>query len=174
MTPIICCLYSSPPTLGAEVSSIKNAAVEFRISSPDLKNIGGARVIIINNKGAIIANGVTNSSGVWSSFLHTEQDPRFVNIHQLGTVTAIVTAVGYNEEVVFEVPVFPGSIQPVTMVPLRPSQRNEPINDLGNLHRHDIRQMIDRYANELGLAKQKPLPGERDDDHWSPELKPTR
>lgn len=154
---------------GKEIKNeIKNASVEFRVSSPNLKSINGARIIVIGDNGDIMANGTTNTSGIWSTTLRVKQDPRFSNVRQMGTVTAIVVADGYNEEAVFEVPVFPGSIQPVTMAPIQPNHRNEPIKDLGNLHRHDLTRMIDQYAKELGLSKQTAIQGEQGYSSWSP------
>ena len=164
-------IFSAIPAYAENQTPTINANIEFRVSSPDLKKINGARVLVISDKGTIMANGLTNSEGIWNSKLQVTQDPRFSNIREMGTVTAILFAQGYNEEVVFEVPVYPNSIQPVSMVPIQPGKRNEPVKWLGNLHRHDIGRMVDRYANETGLAKQPGVSGTFGNAAWSPSIK---
>lgn len=143
--------------------------VEFRVAAPDLKRISKARVIVIDKNGKVVSSGVTDSRGTWLATLRPELDQRFKQVRPMGTVTALVLAHGYNEEVEFEVPVFPGSIQPVMMIPIAPNRRNEPQADLGNLHRHDIMRMIDAYAREQGLTRQPSVAGEKGYAPWSPQ-----
>lgn len=145
--------------------------VEFRLASPDLKKISGGRIIVIDDTGKVVSTGLTDSQGTWQATVPVEEDPRFKSVRTMGTVTALALAQGYNEEAVFEVPVFAGSVQPIMMIPLSTGRRNEPGYTLGNLHRQDVIRMIDAYAKELDLTKQPPIPGEQGYAPWGSDVK---
>lgn len=88
----------------------------------------------------------------------------------MGIVTAIAIANGYNEQVIFEVPVQKHAVESIMMMPIRPNHRNEPTMTVGSIHRHDLSRMINAYAAKVGLKRQDPIPGEQDYAPWSPDL----
>lgn len=145
------------------------AAVRFRVvSAEDFRVLPGARVIVVGEDGRIITSGLTNSEGIWSPSLTVPLDPRFKDI---GIVMAIGIANGHNENVVFEVPVKQGTVQPITLYPIQPRLRNEASASLGQLHHLDVIGTVNRYAQMLGLAKQPGITGEFGYSPWSPALK---
>ena len=66
--------------------------------------IPNARLIIIDYKGNIVANGLTDSKGQWNIKINTPIDPRFPT-KNMGVVTVITVANGFNEFIKFNVPV---------------------------------------------------------------------
>ncbi len=86
----------------------------------------------------------------------------------MGTVTAIAVARGFNEQIVFDVPVAPGEVQPITLLEAKSGQRNEPFATLGHLHRLIYAQVIDRYARQAHLGKQPPIAREFQYAPWGP------
>jgi hypothetical protein len=148
------------------------ATVQFRVvSASDFSTLRGARVIVVGPGGRILRTGLTDARGQWSVPLTVPLDPRFGDI---GTVTAICVANGYNENVVFEVPVKQGTVQPITLYPIRPKLRNEASASLGQLHHLDVIDIVNRYAQELGLTKQPGIVGEQGYSPWSPSMRPGR
>ncbi len=147
------------------------ASVEFRVASQDSKEIPGARVIVIDKSGKILNSGLTNQKGIWDAALTVEQDSRFKDVKQLGTVTTICVAKGYNEDITFEVPVHEGAVQPIILRQINGKARNEPTRSLGNLHRHTIVDLMNHYAEQYGLSKQAPINSDPGRTQWSPESK---
>ncbi|MCY0887067.1 MAG: hypothetical protein OWQ59_01260 [Alicyclobacillaceae bacterium] len=142
---------TSSPTNTAHI--LKTGRVEFRVYSPSDKSekkIPKAHVILIGADGSIVKIGTTNAEGNFVATVPAQADPRFSETRPLDTTTAIVSAAGYRETVLFEVPVGRLSVQPVPIYPVTPGKRNEPISLLGNLNRHDVLGMVDKY---MRLAK---------------------
>ncbi len=154
---------SSPPT-----AQTVSSAVEFRVASPVPRPLSGARVLVIGNDGRLLANGLTDSAGKWRTTLTVPVDPRFAGVKMMGTVTAIAVARGFNEQIIFDVPVAPGEVQPITLLEAKSGQRNEPFATLGHLHRLIYAQVIDRYARLAHLGKQPPIAGEFQYAPWGP------
>jgi hypothetical protein len=156
------------PAQQAVVTPTVTATVQFRVfSARDYSTIAGARIIVINRDGRILQTGLTNAQGAWRATLTVPRDPRFGS---MGVATAIAVANGYNENVVFDVPVKVDTVQPITLSPIVAGLRNEPSAVLGNLHRLDVIDLVNRYAKELGLQKQTPIPGEMGYAPWGPRM----
>ncbi|MGG1552246.1 hypothetical protein [Paenibacillus ferrarius] len=121
-------------------------------------SITGARVIAIDAEGAILAQGLTDRQGEWQADIAVPRDLRFAK-KNMGMVTLITVADGYNENVTFDVPVnqFDDGVVSavVTLRPIRADERNEPSFN-AQLHRFTVFEMLDDYANRVGLVKQKP------------------
>ncbi|PWI57793.1 hypothetical protein [Sulfoacidibacillus thermotolerans] len=154
-----------------KISSGGAVTVEFRVANVQMKKIEGARVTVVDNRGKIIETGLTNREGVWDARIATPTDRRFAPVRKMGTVTALLFADGYNETIVFDVPVEQGQIQPVTLNPIVPNQRNEPHAELGAIHRLTIIGLINHYAEMQKLKKQPPIPGELNYAPWSPRTR---
>ncbi|EPZ42302.1 hypothetical protein [Alicyclobacillus acidoterrestris] len=146
-----------------------SATVTFRVvSAVDYRGLNGARVIVVDSGGRVIQSGLTDANGVWSVPLTVKADPRF---EDLGVVTAICVANGHNENVAFEVPVRQGTVQPITLYPVKPKLRNEASASLGQLHHLDVIAIVNKYAAQVGLTRQPGLTGESGYAPWSPNLK---
>jgi len=146
--------------------------VEFRVGSSASTVIKGARVIVILHDGKVIATGRTDAEGRWTTRVPFYQVQWNTEFSTKGIVNAIVIADGYNEQVVFVIPITAHSIQPVVLQPVVPNGRNLPSASLGNIHQHTLRHFVDYYAELLGLQRQKGVPGDFDYAPWSPEYKP--
>ena len=146
--------------------------VQFRIvSAVDFKPLSNARVIVVGQNGRLLGTGLTNNEGTWSTRLTVPLDPRFKDI---GVVTAICVANGHNENVVFEVPVKQGTIQPVTLYPIKPKLRNEASATLGQLHHLDVIDIVNKYAQQVGLTRQRAVAGELGYAPWGPTVRQGR
>ena len=145
------------------------ASMEFRVGDSQSKTVSHARILVIAPSGQVLASGFTDAHGRWRASLQAPQDPRFARVKRLGMVTVLAFAKGYNEAVVWEAPVEPGAVQPVILEPVRPGQRNEPLVERGNLHRHTLMALIAAYAERQGLVRQAPVPGEGRYAPWGPE-----
>ncbi|GMA64773.1 hypothetical protein NZD89_05275 [Alicyclobacillus fastidiosus] len=169
---LLICISAAPawhvPRAYAQTQTV-SATVTFRVvSAADYQGLKGARVIVVDSSGRVITSGLTNSNGVWSVPLTVNSDPRFDG---LGVVTAICVANGYNENVVFEVPVRQGTVQPITLYPVKPKLRNEASASLGQLHHLDVIEIVNKYASQMGLERQPGLSGESGYAPWGPNLK---
>ncbi|MDQ0914600.1 hypothetical protein [Paenibacillus sp. V4I5] len=135
--------------------------------------INNARFIVIDRDGEIITTGLSNSKGEWIVPIKVERDPRFPT-KQMGTVTLITIAKGYNEHIMFNVPVNEHmdsnkGTASVSLNPIKTTQRNEPsILNAGYIHRFTVFETLDYYAKKLGLKKQPQL--DHDYLHWGPEV----
>lgn len=145
------------------------ATVQFRVvSSSDFRAIPGARVVIIGPDGRFLHTALTDTEGISRVSVTVPRDPRFPD---LGFVTALCVANGHNETVVFDVPVRQGTVQPVTLNPIQPGLRNEPTAMLGQIHRLDVIDFVNRYGAALGLQRQTPIPGEQGYAPFGPQLR---
>ncbi|MBX6351697.1 MAG: hypothetical protein IRZ10_00060 [Thermoflavifilum sp.] len=143
-----------------------SAPVSFRVfSGKDWTPVRDAEVVVIGRDGQVLTRGRTDAQGTWRTSLTAPLDPR---LPRMGAVTALVVARGYNETVIFDVPVKPDTVQPVTLWPIVPGLRNEPTAVLGNIHRLDVIELVNRYARQLGWVKQAPIPGEQGYAPWGP------
>ncbi|MBP1962493.1 hypothetical protein [Paenibacillus aceris] len=150
---------------------------ENPISEKSFEPIPNARLIVIDRRGSITATGLTDSKGEWSIRLHTPIDPRFPS-KKMGVVTVITVADGFNEFINFDVPVNEhgngeGKVS-VTLRRIRMDARNEPSFDSAAFHRFTVFEMLDDYAKEVGLVRQKQLKGAEGfgevDMPWSAKL----
>jgi hypothetical protein len=154
------------PAPGEAQSATITTPVVFRVfSAKDWTPVANAQIAVIDPAGRVLRTGRTNAQGTWEVPLTVMRDPRFP---EMGAVTAIAVARGYNETVVFQVPVKPNTVQPVTLWPIVPGLRNEPTSVLGNMHRLDVIDFVNRYARMLGWIKQEPIPGEQGYSPWGP------
>lgn len=144
--------------------------IEFRVADTASKMVPSARIVVVGDDGKVLANGLTNSLGQWAALVKAQPDPRFgPSVQSLDTVTAIAFATGYNEHIVFEVPVRNNAVQPIILYPIQSQQRNEPTAAIGNLHRQDIMSIINKYAQELKLKRQPAIPGDPQNAPWGPQ-----
>jgi hypothetical protein len=136
--------------------------------------IDEARVIIIDNiNGKVITHGLTDKNGYYSAIdIPINTDPRFP-FRDIGTVTVITVADGFNENINFNVSAqYEVNTKRVYLEPLLfepPHRRNEPTFKNGDYHRLTVFEMLNYYAKQIGLSTQKTFPG-YDDLHWSPKL----
>ena len=154
-----------------QAGSTQNGLIEFRVGSIKSEVIGSARVIVINHEGKVITTGLTNSAGSWTAtvpYFKVEWNEHFST---KGVVTAMAMANGYNEQVVFIVPITKNTIQPIVLQPIVPNGRNEPSASLGMIYHHELNQLVDRYAEQLKLVKQPPIPGGFGYAPWGPARK---
>jgi hypothetical protein len=123
--------------------------------------IPNARLIIIDCKGKIAANGLTDSKGEWRIKLNTPIDPHFPT-KNMGVLTVITVADGFNEFIKFNVPVNEhgdGTGKAVVVLrPVKPDARNEPSFN-AEFHRFTVFDMLDYYAKQVGLVKQQQIQG---------------
>ncbi|MBX5437779.1 MAG: hypothetical protein IRZ33_11280 [Alicyclobacillaceae bacterium] len=123
---------------------------------------------LIGPDGRLLQTGLTDAEGMWRAHVTVARDPRF---QDLGFVTALCVAGGHNETVVFAVPVRQGTVQPVTLNPIQPGLRNEPSAMLGQIHRLDVIDFVNRYGSALGLQRQTPIPGEQGYAPFGPRIR---
>ncbi|QUW23578.1 carboxypeptidase regulatory-like domain-containing protein [Sporosarcina sp. Marseille-Q4063] len=119
--------------------------------------ISNARIIVVNPLGEIIATELTNSEGQVNIPVVVQRDPRFP-MKNMGEVTVIAVADGYNEYINFSVPIneFNDNTGKV-FIPLwniDPARRNEPQFLNGSFHRFTVFEMLDYYAEKIGLKRQ--------------------
>lgn len=132
-----------------------------------------ARIIVIDDvNGEIIKSGFTDNNGLWKTDIIVNKDSRFKN-KELGTVTTITIADGFNETIHFNVPVnefgtfTSGDI--ILLHAINPKGRNEPHYDGTRFHRFTVFEMLDDYAERMGLTRQPPFNIET--PPWSPRIK---
>lgn len=159
---------TAPPQPGPQTFTL----VRFRVASYTGQRLRGARVIVIDPDGDVITTGLTDASGEYIAPVPERVDGRFASVRRMGTVTAIVLADGYNEQVVFVIPVLANAVQPVLLNPVQSGARNEPHATLGNLHRQDIQILVNTYASKLGLKRQTPIAREHGYAPWGPTQEP--
>ncbi|ACV59258.1 hypothetical protein [Alicyclobacillus acidocaldarius] len=141
--------------------------IEFRVGSSNSTTVAGARVIVINHEGKVVSTGLTDTQGLFIAHVPMYKAKWNERYDAKGVVNAIVVADGYNEQAVFVVPITEHTIQPVILQPIRPNARNAPSVSLGNFSSYDLAGYIDRYASELHLKRQGPIPGEPSYSPWS-------
>jgi hypothetical protein len=141
------------------------------ISDKSFTPIENARFIVIDRNGEIVATGLSDSKGEWIVPITVERDPRFPT-KNMGTITLITVANGFNEHLMFNVPVNEHrngeGRAAVGMRQVEPNKRNEPIFlNAAYIHRFTIFETLDYYAAKLGLKRQPQI-----DSHslqWGPE-----
>jgi len=135
--------------------------------------IRNGRVIVINSLGKIIATALTDSKGEVNIPVTVLRDNRFP-LKNMGEVTVITIANGYNEFINFSVPINEHfDRKGRVLIPLRkmnPKRRNEPRFINGDYHRFTVFEMLDYYAKELGLNRQKLNDTSIDPAPWGPEM----
>ncbi|MCL6593218.1 MAG: hypothetical protein K6T31_04515 [Alicyclobacillus sp.] len=156
------------PTVPVPGPQTVTADVQFRVvSSVDFRALPGARVLLIGPDGRPLQTGLTNQEGIWRTRVTVQRDPKYPD---LGFATALCVANGYNETVIYNVPVRQGTAQPVMLNPIQPGLRNEPMAMLGQIHRLDVIDLVTRYGAAMGLQRQAPIPGEQGYAPWGPQL----
>ncbi|OZM56973.1 hypothetical protein CIB95_09385 [Lottiidibacillus patelloidae] len=139
--------------------------------------IKGARILIIDSLGKIVGNVLTDNEGKAVSNFSVPRDPRFPN-KDLGVVTVIAIADGYNEFINFNVVLnehgteFENSVN-IFLRGIVWGRRNEPQYIHASFHRHTVFPMLDYYAKKAGLVRQDiPLKYQSlEIAPWSPQLK---
>ena len=156
-----------PLSREAQVYASDRGEIEFRVGSSTSTTVAGARVIVINHEGKIVSTGLTDTQGLFIAHVPMYKAKWNERYDAKGVVNAIVVADGYNEQAVFVIPITEHTIQPVILQPIRPNARNAPSVSLGNFSSYDLAGYIDRYASELHLKRQAPIPGEPSYSPWS-------
>lgn len=135
--------------------------------------IMNARIIVINSLGEVIGTELTNSDGEAKIPVTVFKDRRFP-MKNMGEVTVIAVANGYNEHINFNVPIneFNDNTARV-FVPLSnidPERRNEPQFLNGSFHRLTVYEMLNYYAEKLELKRQNIKEDLYSPAPWGPEL----
>ncbi|WP_206879719.1 hypothetical protein [Alicyclobacillus mali (ex Roth et al. 2021)] len=151
------------------VQASDRGEIEFRVGSSNSTRVAGARVIVINHEGKVVSTGLTDTQGLYIAHVPMYKTKWNERYDAKGVVNAIVVADGYNEQAVFIVPITEHTIQPVILQPIQPNGRNAPSVSLGNFSSYDLAGYINRYASELHLKRQGPIPGEPSYSPWSPQ-----
>jgi hypothetical protein len=157
------------------VSGILTVEVRTTFNEIDEKAfpIKNSRVIVINSLGKIIATALTDSKGEVHIPVTVPRDNRFP-LKNMGEVTVITVAEGYNEYINFSVPInehFDKKGRALMHLwKIDPNRRNEPRFINGDYHRFTVFEMLDYYAKELGLMRQKVNDPSIDPAPWGPEL----
>ncbi len=158
-------------SISEQITMAKQGLIEFRVGSIKSTVVSGARVIVINHDGKVITTGITNSSGIWTAAVPLYKVQWNENFSTKGIVTAIALANGYNEQVVFVVPITEHTIQPIVMQPVMPNARNQPYASLGLIYHQELQQFVSRYAQQVGLQRQSPIPSDFGYAPWGPSQK---
>jgi hypothetical protein len=136
--------------------------------------ISNARIIVVNSLGEIIGTMLTNPEGEANIPITVHKDPRFP-MKNIGEVTIIAVANGYNEYIDFSVPI--NELNDNTgrvFIPLwniDPTRRNEPQFLNGSFHRFTAFEMLDYYAKKIGLKRQELRVDIGKEPPWSSEFK---
>ncbi|PGS53925.1 hypothetical protein [Bacillus sp. AFS041924] len=140
-------------------------------SSPPIK---GARIIVINSFGKVLGTTLTNSNGIAKIKVTVNKDHRFQK-KQMGEVTVITVANGYNEQIDFNVPINEfndnSAKESVALWIVDPKRRNEPRFTNGSFHRLTVFEMLDYYAKQVGLTKQNITMDAKVEPPWGPDFK---
>ncbi|MGG0177901.1 hypothetical protein [Gottfriedia acidiceleris] len=136
--------------------------------------IKGARIIVINSLGKVLGTELTDSKGVAKLNVTVKKDPRFSK-KKMGEVTIITVANGFNEQIDFSVPIneFNDHMakDSVSLMRVNPKRRNEPRFTNGSYHRLTVYEMLDDYAKQIGLTRQKIMVDAGAEPPWGPKLK---
>ncbi|WP_210471526.1 hypothetical protein [Sporosarcina sp. 6E9] len=143
-------------------------------SEEDGTPISNARIIVVNSSGEVIGTELTNSEGQVNIPVTVQKDPRFP-MKNMGEVTVIAVANGYNEYVDFSVPINEFDDHTGTVfIPLwniDPTRRNEPQFLNGSFHRLTVFEMLDDYAEKIGLKRQELKVDIGKETPWSSDFK---
>ncbi|PGM51035.1 hypothetical protein [Bacillus sp. AFS053548] len=136
--------------------------------------IKGARVIVINSLGKVIGTKLTDSNGIAKINVSVKKDPLFPK-KQMGEVTLITVANGYNEQIDFSVPINEfndhTAKDSVSLWKVDPKRRNELRFTNCSYHRLTVYEMLDDYAKQVGLTRQKIMVDAGAEPPWGPKLK---
>lgn len=150
---------------------ITKVTTNFEENNKPIKN---ARIIVINSLGEIIGSDLTNSKGFAKIPVTVSKDPRFP-MKNMGEVTIIAVANGYNEHINFSVPINEyndnTASEHIPLWKIDPTRRNEPHYIHGSFHRFTVFQMLDYYAEKVGLKRQEITVDIGKEPPWSNELK---
>ncbi|QKE72256.1 hypothetical protein HPK19_05330 [Arthrobacter citreus] len=157
-------------TLTVQVSPSSNSTNSIDEVTP----IKGARIIVINSLGKVIGTELTDSNGTAKLQVTVTKDFRFPK-KEMGEVTLITVANDYNENINFSVPIneFNDHTAKVSVSLWRVDQkkRNEPQFNNGSFHRLTVFEMLNYYAEQVGLAKQNITMYEGTTPPWGPSIK---
>lgn len=155
------------------VSAILTAKVKTGLEEHG-QQISKARVIVINSFGEVIGSKLTNSEGEAKIPITVSKDPRFP-MKNMGEVTVIAVANGFNEYIDFSVPINENNDNTgrvfIPLWKIDPIRRNEPQFINGSFHRFTVFKMLDYYAEKFGLKRQELNMDIGKEPPWSPELK---
>jgi hypothetical protein len=133
--------------------------------------IQNARIVVIDSLGEIDGTALTNTKGEAKIPVTTLKDPRFP-MKNMGEVTVLAFADGYNEHINFSVPVNEYNEQTarvsISLWEIDPNRRNEPQFINGSFHRFTVFEMLNYYAEKLGLNRQKVHDPSIDPAPWGP------
>ncbi|PGL71071.1 hypothetical protein [Bacillus sp. AFS055030] len=155
-------------TLTVQVGPAANSLGEF------VRPIKGARVIVINSLGKILSTKLTDSNGIAKINVIVNKNPLFPK-KQMGEVTIITVANGYNEQIDFSVPINEFNDHTgkdsVSLWIVDPKRRNEPRYTNGSYHRLTVFEMLNDYAKQIGLTRQNITMDAGAEPPWGPNLK---
>ncbi|WHY87320.1 carboxypeptidase-like regulatory domain-containing protein [Neobacillus novalis] len=158
------------------VSGILTAKVTTTIepAGEQGKPISNARLVVINSLGKIIATKLTNAKGEATIPVTVPKDLR-LPMKNMGEVTVLAVANGYNEQIDFSVPIneyndHTGRVS-ISLWKIDPKRRNEPQFLNGSFHRFTVFEMLDYYAAKIGLMRQNINDESIAPAPWGPELK---
>jgi hypothetical protein len=167
-------LSASAETNGNTVDAVLTARVATASEEEAQRPISHARIIVVNFSGDIIGTKLTNSLGEAEIPIRVNKDPRFP-MKNMGEVTVIAVADGFNEHIEFSVPINEFNDQTgrvsISLWRIDPSRRNEPQFINGSFHRFTVFKMLDYYAEKCGLKRQEINVDIGKEPPWSPELK---
>ena len=152
----------------------KEGLFNYSLDNISYMPLSDAQVIVIDNiSGEIITSGFSDNKGIWKTDVTVNKDPKFIN-KELGTVTTITVADGFNETIHFNVSVNEfGTLQSSDLIILHainPSGRNEPHFEGARFHRFTVFEMLDYYAKKIGLVRQ-PFFNNYETPPWSSKFK---
>ncbi|QED49319.1 hypothetical protein [Cytobacillus dafuensis] len=154
------------------ISALLTAKAKSTFDDGD-RPIRNARIVVINSLGEIIGTALTNSNGEVKIPVSVLKDPRFP-MKNMGEVTVLAFANGYNELINFSVPV--NEFQDHTasvFIPLKkidPNRRNEPHFLNGSFHRFTVFEMLNYFAGKLGLQRQNINDPTISPAPWGPDI----
>lgn len=156
-----------------KVSAILSAKVTTTFDEQSTP-IAEARIIVIDSLGKVIGTELTNSEGVAKIPVTVNKDTRFP-MENMGEVTIIAVANGFNEHINFSVPVNENNDNTgrvfIPLWKIDPNRRNEPQFLNGSYHRFTVFEMLDYYAEKIGLERQEIKVDIGKEPPWSPEIK---
>lgn len=122
------------------------------------QHIEGVKMVVIDNvNGKVIDVVTSDKNGKVEKAFTTSIDKKYLwadpnkrGHNPRGTVTIIAFKKGFNESVIFEVPVSKCSAgQPFYMEPIVPLSRNGPNVQLGNNHQLEVMSMVEKYTKYI-------------------------
>jgi hypothetical protein len=174
---ILLLLFPSLSVFGATKDNTVSAILNVKVKTAFEENsspISNARVIVINSFGEIIGTKLTNSEGEAKIPITVTEDPRFP-MKNMGEVTVIAVANGFNEHIDFSVPINENNDNSgrvfIPLLKIDPIRRNEPQFINGSFHRFTVFKMLGYYAEKFGLNRQELNMDIGKEPPWSPELK---